>query len=115
MGNRFARVWSDVLVLPQVAANRDEIDLTLASGPKTAPESVHEIFATLPRCVQRQPDERTVEVDICEMEDAHASLWIGTQRWRRACAVLLLDERKVGRNIAVPNVRVSRRSARPGP
>ena len=53
-----------MLIFPQVPSDRDEIDTLLASDSKPTAERIEQVTALLSRGRMRQPDERSIKVDI---------------------------------------------------
>jgi hypothetical protein len=65
------RIGRDVLFLPQVSPDRDELGAPLPRGRKAAAKSLEQLVPAASCHVERKAHERPVEVNVSEVQDAH--------------------------------------------
>lgn len=60
-----------MLLLPQIAADRDQVDIVLIGKPEATAKRVRKLPSPSASRLGRHPDKWTVEVDVCKVEDSH--------------------------------------------
>jgi hypothetical protein len=69
VSNPAARVGRDVLVLPQVAANRDGIHRVRPRDVEASIERLAKLASARASVIQRQSNKWTIEMDVCDVQD----------------------------------------------